>query len=131
MDTFFKTAGVILLSLILIIAVGKQEKGISIILSLLVCCMLAISAMRYIRPIVDFFYQLEILSSLQNYGLDSLLKIMGIGFISEISSLVCQDAGNASLGKGLQILAAIVMINLSLPIMERLLELIQTVLGGI
>jgi len=129
MDTFMKTAAGALLALILILAVGQREKPISVLLSMLVCCMIAMSVLRYIQPIMDFLYRLEEMGNLQSHGLGSLLKIAGIGFLAEIASMVCQDAGNASLGKELQILANIVMINLSLPFLETLLELIQTVLG--
>ena len=131
MDSFFKIAAGTMLALILIIAVGRQEKGISVLLSMLVCCMIALSALHHIQPIMDFMIKIEASSGLQSLGLSRLLKITGIGFVAEIASAVCQDAGNASLGKELQILACVVMINLSLPLLETMLELIQMILGGI
>jgi hypothetical protein len=43
--------------------------------------------------------------------------------------MVCADAGNASLGKVLQILASAVILWLSLPVFTALIELIQKILG--
>ena len=58
-----------------------------------------------------------------------MLKAVGIGVISEIAVLICQDSGNAALGKGLQLLATIVVLWLALPLMQGLLELVQKILG--
>jgi stage III sporulation protein AD len=57
-----------------------------------------------------------------------LLKITAVSFIAEIATLVCQDAGNAALGKSLQLLAMAVILWLSGPILERLLALAERIL---
>ena len=57
-----------------------------------------------------------------------LLKAVGIGLVSEIAGLVCNDAGNGSLGKTLQMLGSAVILYLSLPIFTAMLELIREIL---
>ena len=58
-----------------------------------------------------------------------LMKAVGIGLIAEIAALVCSDAGNASLAKAIGILSSAVMLWLSLPLLQGLLELVQNMLG--
>ena len=61
--------------------------------------------------------------------LEILFKCVGIGLLAEISVLVCNDMGNASMGKTLQILATVVILWLSLPMLNSLLELMGRILG--
>ena len=51
--------------------------------------------------------------------------------IAEIAALLCSDAGNTSLGKTLNILSGAVILWLSLPIFNKLLELLENILGAL
>lgn len=131
MDLFWKAAAGALLAAILGLALGKQEKDMGVMLTLAVCCMIAMIAISYLEPVLDFLRQLEALGDLREDMLGILLKALGIGLVAEIAGMVCADAGNASLAKGLQMLGAAVILWLSIPIFNALLELIQEILGGI
>ena len=63
--------------------------------------------------------------------LEILLKIVGIGLVSEIAEMICKDSGNASLARGMELLGSAVILSLSLPILETFLDLIQRILGEI
>ena len=91
--------------------------------------MLALLALTSLRPVLDFLYRLEAVGNLQEYGLASLLKMVGVGLVSELVAGLCQDAGNSSLGKQVQFLGAAVILRLSLPLLETLLDLMERLLG--
>lgn len=129
MELFLKTAAGCMLSLILILVVGKQEQGLAVILSIAVCCMIAVAALTTLTPILDFLHRLDAAGNLNQFGLGNLLKMVGIGLVSELVATLCQDAGNTSLGKQVQLLGGIVILKLSLPLLETLLELIENLLG--
>ena len=129
MELFFKTAGGVLVSLILILTVGRQEKDMAMVVTMVVCCGIYIVALRFLEPVILFLRQLEELSGLHDGMLGILLKIMGIGLVGELAGLLCQDGGVGALGKGIQFLAGVVILSQSLPIFETLLDLIQGILG--
>lgn len=129
MEIFWKTAAGILLTVVLILTVGKQEKDLATILSMVVCCMTAMTALSILKPVLSFLYRLENAANLSPETLGILLKILGIGLVSEIAAMVCQDAGSTSLGKALQFLGSTVILCLSIPVFEKMLELIQQILG--
>ena len=131
MGIFLKACGAVLIAVILVLVVGKSSKDIALVLTALVCCMVALTAMEYIRPILDFLSKLESLGGLDHNILRILLKVAGIGLITEICSLVCADSGSASLGKVMKFLGSSVMIWLSLPLYAMLIELLQRILGAI
>ena len=85
----------------------------------------------YLNPVMEFIGQVRLLGNLNGESFRILLKAVGIGIISEIAIQICQDSGNAALGKGLQLLASVVVLWLSLPLMQELLELVQKILGDV
>ena len=129
MTAFWQGAAAVLLAVVLGLALGKQGKEVSLLLTLGVCCMVGCLAMHYITPVVDFIRKLQDVGKLDGGMLEILLKAVGIGLIGEIASLICLDSGNAALGKSLQLLSAAVILWLSIPLMTRLLELLQDILG--
>ena len=129
MELFLKAAAGAMLTLVLILTVGKQEKDIALLLGICGCCMLALPALNSLRPVLDFLYRLEAVGNLRVYGLGTLLKMVGVGLISELVAGLCQDAGNGSLGKQVQLLGTAVILRLSLPLLETLLDLMERLLG--
>ena len=131
MDVFIKAIIGILIAVILGLTLSKQGKDISLILSLCVCAMVALASMHYFKPLVDFVQRIVMVAQLNNQMLSILLKAVGIGILSEIVSLICTDAGNTALAKGLQILSSAVILWISIPLLSELLELIEGILGEI
>lgn len=131
MDLYMKGCAAAMVSVVLILSLGNKGKEFGILLGILVCALLAMVAMEYLKPVIDFLSELEAAGGLNSGMLEILLKISGIGIVSEIAVLVCGDSGNASLGKALQLMGSAVILWLSLPTFQMLLELIVNILGGI
>lgn len=129
MGLLWKAVAGTMLAVILGLTLNKQEKDIGVLLSLAVCCMGIVIALSYLEPVLDFLRELEALGDLQGDFLGILLKGAGIGLVTEIAALICTDAGNASLGRSLQLLGSAAILYLSLPIFTSMLNLIQQILG--
>ena len=125
MDTFWKVTGAVLLSLVLGLAVDKQERDIGLVLSILVCCLGAIGAVSCLEPVLDFFWELQAVSGFPAGLLMSLVKAVGIALVAEIAATICADAGKAALGKMLQILGSAAVLTLSLPLFRELMGIIK------
>ena len=128
MDIFLEVTAAILLSAILSLVLSKQGADISLLLTIAVSCMILIAALTYIKPILDFSRKLVTIGGIRTELLEILLKVVGIGMISQIAGLICADSGNQSLGKALQIMTIAVILCLSIPVLEEMLSLIETVL---
>ena len=131
MTLFLQACAGVLLALFLILALGRQSRDMGILLAMTVCCMVALIAVEYLRPVMDFIGQLKSLGDLNGSIIQILLKIAGIGILTEITSLVCSDAGNSSMGKTLQFLGSVVILWLSLPVFTMLMDLLQEILGEV
>lgn len=131
MDVFLKTVAGVLTAVILWLCVNKDNKGVSVLLTLAVCIMVVSVSAAFLRPIIDFIYKIQFIGELDEDLLAVVLKVVGIGLLAEISMMICKDAGNETMAKSLQILSAAVVIWMSIPVFERLLTLLDNILGTI
>ena len=120
-----------MLTVVLGIALGKQSKDISLILTIVVCVMVLLAAVSYLQPVVEFVKRLQSIGQLDTEYGQILLKSVGIGLVTEFAVLICNDSGNTALGKSLQIAATVVVLWISLPLMESLMDLIERIMGGV
>lgn len=131
MDLMVKASAVALITVILCAMLSSQGKETALVLGIGVCCMLCLGTIRYLQPVVAFLDELEQVGELDAELVSPLLKAAGIGFLSETAALICEDAGNKSLGKSLQLLGSAGILWLSVPLFRNLLELIQRMMGEI
>ena len=128
MDLFIKTAAGAFFALVLFVTLSKQAKDMAIILSIGVCCMVGVIAFSYLQPVVSFLQILQEKTGVDGAFFQILIKAVGIALLGETASMICTDAGNSSLGKILQVLSSAVILWLSLPLLEKLLDLVDGVL---
>ena len=131
MAQFFQAAAGVLLAAVIGLSLQHQGKDFSLLLTIAVCAMVGILAATFIEPILSFLRQLEEMGDLDSSLIKIMLKAAGIALVSEIAGMICSDAGSPSMGKTLQMLGTAVILWLSIPVFQALLELIQGILGGI
>ena len=124
MELYFKGAAGILLAAVLGLALQKQEKDLSAVLTAAVIAMAAVLMLRLLEPVLELLRQLEQVGNLRSDALELLLKAAGIGLTAEVAGLVCADAGNAALAKMLRLLGTAAILCLSVPMFTALLECI-------
>lgn len=131
MNIFLKVIAGVLTAVILWLCVSKENKGISVLLSLAVCLMVITAGLSFFKPVMEFIYILRDLGKINEKLLEVILKVIGIGLLTELSVVICKDAGNESMAKSLQILSTIIVVRISIPVFEMLLSLLEEILGTI
>ena len=126
MALYWKAVAAVLLAVVLILTLRRQEQGM--LLGLAVCVMVMALAMTYLKPVLELVDTLKALGNLDGELISVLMKAVGIGLVTEVAVLVCSDSGNGSMGKALQLLGTVVILWLSVPLFTALLELIQEIL---
>ena len=129
METFWKAVAAALIAAVLGLTLGKKD--FSLVLSMAVCCMAAAAAAVYIEPVLKLLKELEAVSGLDGGMVTILLKSAGIGLVTTLAAMICQDAGSASLAKTMHMLGTGAVLYLSVPVFRAVLELLRDILGGI
>ena len=131
MHTFLKAIAGVLIALLLWLCLSKYNKEHATVLTLVVCAAVITVAMTFLQPLVDFINDLQDVANIDLDLITVALKAVGIGILSEFMALICKDSGNASMGKALQTLSSVVVLWLSIPVFERLLALLDEILGSV
>lgn len=131
MDIYVKAIACALVGVVLCLCLYGKGKEISLLLSMLICVMVIGVGFSYLSSVFSFFANLQRLIGLDNDLLNILLKAVGVAVMGEIAVLVCSDAGQASLGKAVQLLTSAVILWISLPLYTQILTLIEELLTGI
>lgn len=129
MDLFIRATAAVLVAVIMFLIVDKHSKEMALLLTVCVCCMLGAGISLFAEPVVEFILKLSNIGKFDTEQLEILMKVIGIGFLAEITALICNDAGNATMGKMIQILSACAILWLSIPLLNSLLTLVQQILG--
>lgn len=129
MVTIWKAAAIAILSAILCVTIGKTEKDIAVVLSAAACCGIVGLAIYSLSDVITFLWQLSNLSDLEFQFTGTLLKVAGVAVISEMTALLSVDAGSSSLEKAMVFLGNAMILSLSLPMFERLVEILQEILS--
>lgn len=131
MDAFLKVTAAVLILIMLLGTIGKKEASL-VFAGVLGCCtVIGILCIQFLMEVTDFIRQLISIGSVPSEAVSVMLKITGIGMITQIVVPICSDSGHSSLGKSLKILSAVVILYLSIPVFNRFLELMQTILGKV
>lgn len=131
MDIFIKAAAVVLVTVVMCLLLSKQGKDYSVILVICVCCMIVIAAMGYIQKVLVFVDKMISTGNLNQDLIGILFKTVGIGLLTEITSMICIDSGNSALAKSIQLLSSVVILWLCIPLFTQLLDLVEEVLGAL
>lgn len=131
MGWLFQAVAGVLVALVMWIILSGRSKEYAHVLSIGACCLVLCLGLRFAEPIIELLDRLQTMGNLQPDWLSAMLKAVGIGLVVEIGVLICTDAGNAALGKTLQILGTIAILWVSIPLMNALMELLEDILGGI
>ena len=131
MDTFIKAIAGILIGLVLWICLQRQEKDMALLLTLAVCSMVTVLALKMLSPILDFLHKLVRLGQIQEDYLGILLKAAGIALTAELAGMICSDTGNSAMEKTVHFLGSVSIMAISVPIFEALLKLIQELLDTV
>ena len=131
MNIFFKAVATTLAALILWLSVESRSKEISVLLTLCVSAMILLFTASFLDPVISLIQKIIQLGELEESLVSVVLKAVGMGFVAEITFLVCKDAKNETLGKALQFLYTSAVIWISIPVIESFLDLIDGILGGL
>ena len=131
MNIFWKIAGIILTALILWLSLSKNNKDFAVLLTIAVCAMALLLVTAYLQPVVEFIRRIQTIGNLDKGLFSVVLKVIGIGMVTELSAMICKDAGNESMAKTIQLVSAATVLWLSIPVFEKLLSLLDRILGAV
>ena len=131
MTVYFKIIASSLICLMMYLVLNKYSKDFSLLLSIAACTMILVVCISYIGPIMQFLNKLEVIGQLNSDTIKVLFRSVGVGILAEITTMLCNDAGNSSLAKTITLSSSIVILYMCLPLFEGMIDVISGILGEI
>ena len=104
----------------------KPEFGMFI--SMAVCVCIFIYLLSKLQTILGYLDQLERLVHIDGIYLDTVLKMLGISYMTQFASDLCKDAGHSAIASQIELFARVSILFLSFPVLLALVQMIGEVL---
>ncbi|MBP3389810.1 MAG: stage III sporulation protein AD [Clostridia bacterium] len=124
----FKILAIAILTCIASLIVKQVKPDFASLVSLAGGVVILLLLINYISSILDVFRGLIDKANLSPTLFSSILKIIGIGYLTEFTANLCTDTGNSSLASKVGLAGKIIILFLALPIITNLLEVIMGIL---
>ena len=124
----FKIIGVGLVTLVCYIIIKPLKPDIAIFISLAGSCLILIFCIDALSEIILVVTNLVEKTGINSSLFSTILKIIGVGYLVEFSSGICQEAGAASIADKIALAGKVCILVLSLPIITNLLNIIVEIL---
>lgn len=122
---FFSIVGIGLVGVILASLVRQTKPDFAILITLATSAFIFYAVLSQIRDLLDWWAEMGNEFGLINDYLAPLIKILGITYLTQFSAQACRDAGEGAIAVKLELAGKILILTLSLPILEMVLELIK------
>jgi len=120
--------GIVAMMLATLFKKGKEEY--SIYISLAACFLILLWGISKLQVILDAINKLQGYINLNKSYIGILIKIIGITYITEISSSLCKDSGYQAISDQIEIVGKLTILAISMPIILSILETINRFLGA-
>lgn len=128
MEIIFKIIGISLITTISVLIIKPTKPDIAMLLGVTGGVLVFLCIVDLLEQVFGIFE-----SIMQTMNLDSelfvlLIKIIGVGYITEFSANICLDSGNSSMASKLLLAGKLVIFVMSIPIITSLVELIVSIM---
>jgi stage III sporulation protein AD len=115
-------------AIILAIIFKKGKEEYSLYISIAACILILIWGIGKLEAILNAIDRLQDYIRLNRAYVGILIKIIGITYVTEISSSLCKDSGYQAVGEQIELVGKLSILAISMPILLAILETINSFL---
>lgn len=123
----FRIIGIGIVGAIMVLMLKQSKSEISILLGVATGVIILIIVISSLNDVILAFNKLVAKSGISQELFSGLLKIIGVGYVTEYSANICEDMGSPSIGKKIQLAGKLAIFLMALPIVTALIDIISQV----
>lgn len=116
------------IALFIVLTLKEQKSNIAVYLSIIVGIGIFLFMMTKVTAVMQFLQQLAVKANIDYVYLNTVLKILGIAYLSSFCSEICRDAGESSLASKVEFSGKILILVLAIPILMAVLQSILKIM---
>ncbi|WP_258359241.1 stage III sporulation protein AD [Moorella sulfitireducens] len=119
----FQIVGLALTATLVIVMVRRvQGADTALFISLVAGAIIFLLLLDRIGTVVKILADISTRAGINQFYLDTILKIIGIAYVAEFGSQVCRDAGENAIAGKVELAAKVLIMVLAIPIIVAILE---------
>lgn len=122
-------AGIAVVTSVLSLFLTKLNPHTAIIVSICGGCIILISAIEYIFPIITLINSMAVIGNINGEYIKIALKATGLGIAVSVCSAICNDAGQTAVAAKLEIAGRIAILFTATPVISGLCNAIISAIG--
>ena len=123
-----KIIGIAFIAVIIIVILKQYRPEFAIYASILAGVLILSLASDTLSGIIDMIQSISNKTNINNDFLIILIKITGIAILTEFAVSICKDAGESAIASKVDVGGKILIISLSIPIINALIDTIVKIL---
>ena len=125
---FFKIIGIGLITMVASLIVKQIKPEISMFITLTGSILILFEVVGLFTNIVETFLHLAEITGIDEEIFQIVLKIIGIGYLTEFTANLCSDSGMNSIADKVLLGGKVIILIVALPIVNTLIEIINSLL---
>ncbi len=122
----FKLVGIAIIGIVVVILLRTSKPEYAVFATIATGVVMVVTMLSTLQDVVLEFDNLVKKSGLDDGVFSVVLKIIGIGYLTEYSSSIAEDAGCASIASKLQFGGKIVIFLMSISIVKSLVDVVSS-----
>lgn len=130
MSTVVQIGALAIVAAVLCVLVRTHTGALAVLLSLCASVVILLLSFQFFSPILSVLRQLRELTGLDEAATAPMLKVAGIGILTQTAASICEDSGEKTLSRSVEIGGTVLSLYASLPLISAVLDLMKETLGG-
>lgn len=110
--------------MLLILIIKQQRPELAVQLGLTLSAIIFLMVLSKLNVVLDLFRDLAEKANISQMYLNTILKIIGIAYVTEFGAQVCRDAGEGAVAGKIEFAGKILVMVLAVPIIALVLDTI-------
>ena len=120
----FRIIGVAVITTFAVLVLKPTRPEIAALVSIAGGIVVLLMFVQSLSGVINNINQIVTRTGLNNDVFAALLRIIGIGYVTEFSASICKDAGNDSMAQKILLAGKVIILILALPIVNNLIDII-------
>lgn len=116
-----------IVAVVLIILLKQSKPEFALFISIALTAIILIMLARRISSIMSVLNYFGERAQIEDHFLKLIFKVVGIAYIAEFGSELCNDAGEGAIASKIALASKVIIFTLSLPILVALLDTISSI----
>lgn len=122
----FKVIGIAISAVVISIILKRDRPEISLLVGVSAGILILLGVLSSMTGVIEVFDDLIYKTGVNEDLFAGVLKIIGIGYLTEYTSAICNDYGQGSLAEKVQLSGKISIFLMSVPIIKELVSVISS-----